>query len=790
MNKLVVDEDSVASILSSSLSALLKASSRKHKELRTEIEAQQKKLNDEEALINAGGMRIKDEGRADPYFYALYLAIDTQQSKMQAAALDAVSRLFAGGYLLGQAKASATLFPSKPSTSLNSDGRLLVNVIADTLCECAAVRDSAVQLGVIKAVLTAVSSVHAPLHDQALLVCVVALYTIYLQPADDTCKVTAKACLTQLHQLVCARMEHYGQLVRQLETTYASFVLRHSEKRSGTAAARTANGQNGGAGAGNAATAAATSSAAAKARGRCGVCCVCGAPADHFCSQTRDPVCSVACKLANLEVRDPTMSSNQQQRAAHSKLLLAYQRDTYLLLRSMLKLAHRPLPAQPDAVAMESKVLSLQLLLSVLNHAGPVFRSCAPFIALVKDDLVKCIMRISAVGAAEPLFSLASSLFVAIISHFKPHLHAVIGPLLDSIYLPYITSPTATFEQRHIALTVVGKICADPATLVELFLNYDCDMDSLNTFQKIAAILEKASHQQPPDANSSAAGKEEEKQIREVALRALVSCMKVLVHWTSRRAAIKQSEAEANTNNVALSNSTPTGSADDRKEDSDDEATKAESGATGSPVSPQSNVDDRSMTASPPPSSAVSSLDKFQLQRLQKTRFENGIAKFNSKPKSGIKYLQEHSLIGSTPEAIALFFHSYSGLDKTAIGEYMGDEGAFNKQVMYAYVEQMEFAGMAFDEGIRHFVAGFRLPGEAQKIDRMMEKFAEQYHKHNPGVFSSADTAYVLAYSVILLNSDAHNPQVKKRMTKEEFFKNCRSERSMHTARTTRTDTT
>ena len=34
---------------------------------------------------------------------------------------------------------------------------------------------------------------------------------------------------------------------------------------------------------------------------------------------------------------------------------------------------------------------------------------------------------------------------------------------------------------------------------------------------------------------------------------------------------------------------------------------------------------------------------------------------------------------------------------------------------------------MLFDEAIRHFLSGFRLPGEAQKIDRMMEKFAERF---------------------------------------------------------------
>ncbi len=67
----------------------------------------------------------------------------------------------------------------------------------------------------------------------------------------------------------------------------------------------------------------------------------------------------------------------------------------------------------------------------------------------------------------------------------------------------------------------------------------------------------------------------------------------------------------------------------------------------------------------------------------------------------------------------------------------------------------------------RMFLAGFRLPGEAQKIDRLMEKFAERFVSCNPDAFKSADVAYVLAYSVILLNTDAHNAQVKNKMSKQ-----------------------
>lgn len=39
------------------------------------------------------------------------------------------------------------------------------------------------------------------------------------------------------------------------------------------------------------------------------------------------------------------------------------------------------------------------------------------------------------------------------------------------------------------------------------------------------------------------------------------------------------------------------------------------------------------------------------------------------------------------------------------------------------------------------------------------------------GVFASADTAYVLAYSIIMLTTDLHSPQVKHKMTKEQYVK-------------------
>ncbi len=57
---------------------------------------------------------------------------------------------------------------------------------------------------------------------------------------------------------------------------------------------------------------------------------------------------------------------------------------------------------------------------------------------------------------------------------------------------------------------------------------------------------------------------------------------------------------------------------------------------------------------------------------------------------------------------------------------------------MHAFVELMDFSGMKFVEALRHFLQAFRLPGEAQKIDRFMLKFANIYVKYAPDSFSTA----------------------------------------------------
>jgi IQ motif/SEC7 domain-containing protein len=86
---------------------------------------------------------------------------------------------------------------------------------------------------------------------------------------------------------------------------------------------------------------------------------------------------------------------------------------------------------------------------------------------------------------------------------------------------------------------------------------------------------------------------------------------------------------------------------------------------------------------------------------------------------------------------------------------------------------------MQVDVALRKFQTYFRMPGEAQKIERLMEVFGQRYCQCDRDVvagFRSPDTVFVLAFAIIMLNTDLHTPNLKpeRRMKLEDFIKNLR----------------
>ncbi|KAK9746382.1 Sec7 domain [Popillia japonica] len=82
-----------------------------------------------------------------------------------------------------------------------------------------------------------------------------------------------------------------------------------------------------------------------------------------------------------------------------------------------------------------------------------------------------------------------------------------------------------------------------------------------------------------------------------------------------------------------------------------------------------------------------------------------GRKKFNMDPKKGIEFLIEKGLLQQTAESVAQFLHKGEGLNKTAIGDYLGEKNEFNEKVLQAFVDLHDFRDLILVQALRplHF---------------------------------------------------------------------------------------
>ena len=89
-------------------------------------------------------------------------------------------------------------------------------------------------------------------------------------------------------------------------------------------------------------------------------------------------------------------------------------------------------------------------------------------------------------------------------------------------------------------------------------------------------------------------------------------------------------------------------------------------------------------------------------------------------------------------------------------------------QLFRAFVSLISFEDLDIDDALRVLLFHFTLPGESQQIDRIIVSFTEEYCRQNPRRLCP-NSSYLLAYSLIMLQTDAHNPNVLNKMTIDTF---------------------
>ena len=217
------------------------------------------------------------------------------------------------------------------------------------------------------------------------------------------------------------------------------------------------------------------------------------------------------------------------------------QRDAFLVFRSLCKLSMKPLPdpfPAEDSIELRSKLLSLQLLFSIIQTSGPHFRSGEKFIWAIRQYLCLSLLK-NGVSPIASVLQLSLDIFIALLVFFKDHLKSEIGVFFSNILLRILESANSSGQQKLLVVQSLrvlvrpqlhaaprrprraaprratiparvrvhsvevcrgpGRSCPlagpsqvrDPQLIVDLFLNYDCDLEGKGIYTSMCDDLSR-----------------------------------------------------------------------------------------------------------------------------------------------------------------------------------------------------------------------------------------------------------------------------------------------------------
>lgn len=450
---------------------------------------------------------------------------------------------------------------------------------------------------------------------------------------------------------------------------------------------------------------------------------------------------------------------------------------------------------------VKRKAHALSLLLHLLKHSGALFVSDPGSVLsftsgrereregkgfslntyilrrFVCSQLVECC-----VTDVPSVFSLVLQLFVFLWSRHRDHLMIELGVMMDHVFIGLLQSTHCTTEQKRDIVDTFIKILHDPATVINVFYNYDNDAKSWNIFEKLIKCLasiidgEIASPHSLAAENKSGTPDPGQNSLRRRALRLMVNLLYLQAQWIG----------------VPLHKPLPTS----KVVDGNGQFITPLAIATMDEKEIESSLIHRSHSQIGPSRLAKPGMDRvatwhirFHQQKEEaKIRAHALHLARTESVKSALKYLKTVNNIARVAQVFAQFLYRSEGLDPVQVGDLLsgGSDSILDKagyeDLRMAYGRMLDFTGMTFDQALRMFLcdSGFRLPGEGQKVDRLIDLFAHAYCRDNPNVFRTPSSALILAFATVMLNTDVNDPRLKsgsssrKAMTMEQFFSNLR----------------
>ena len=500
----------------------------------------------------------------------------------------------------------------------------------------------------------------------------------------------------------------------------------------------------------------------------------------------------------------------------------------------------------------------VNIALETMSDADDLSVGYPRLLHVMQNNLCRNLLRLS---TSNDLICMGLTLRVIfnLFNTIKDHLKVQLEVFLTSVHLRILTPSmnpnskekvwSSSPEQREIALESLLEFCREPHLMADLYMNYDCDINCTNLFETICSTLSKVANPDNERVGQAASDIERtidniddgelwQKPRLNILNRLALEGLLAVIDGIARRCRaspkfegstheISPLLADPNSGNSSLmgdlvSHNDGSYTYDSTKDPSEYDFCSIST--TSAHILERTESDDINWLSNARMHTSLA----LRERKLHKRRIAKAVVYFNerSKDKEWIEESQRLGILPThvTPSSIATFFYTTPNLDKVKVGLYLSkgpkEIHPFHANVLKCFASLFDFRGMSFSEALRVFLGSFRLPGEAQCIDRLMEAFAVRLYEVqlseipalNPNQtdtmldpprrsnsdsefngtldppasmdefvepmlpFKSSDAAFIMSFSTIMLNTDLHNRNMddKKRMTCEQFVRNNR----------------
>ncbi|XP_048663181.1 Golgi-specific brefeldin A-resistance guanine nucleotide exchange factor 1 isoform X6 [Marmota marmota marmota] len=425
-------------------------------------------------------------------------------------------------------------------------------------------------------------------------------------------------------------------------------------------------------------------------------------------------------------------------------------------------------------------------LLTVALESAPVAQ-CQTLLSLIKDEMCRHLfqlLNIERLNLYAASLRVCFLLFESMREHLKFQLEMYIKKLMEIIT---VENPKMPYEMKEMALEATVQLWRIPSFVTELYINYDCDYYCSNLFEDLTKLLSKNAFPVSGQLYTT----------HLLSLDALLTVIdsteahcqaKVLNNLTQQEKKETARPSQEAIDGTREANNTERATIDGKAICMAPDvpglhplsggqllAEHGKQGCSDLEETGDSGADKKFMQKPPRFSCLLPDPRELIEIKNKKKLLITGTEQFNQKPKKGIQFLQEKGLLTIPIDntEVAQWLRENPRLDKKMIGEFVSDRK--NIDLLESFVSTFSFQGLRLDEALRLYLEAFRLPGEAPVIHRLLEAFTEHWRNCNGSPFANSDACFALAYSVIMLNTDQHNHNVRKQnapMTLEEFRKN------------------